>query len=159
MTSDQCCRGHAFTEANTYARANGKRECKQCRALLMQQRRKGIAAPPPLPKPAKPRPVPKRMTTAERFWSMVVTGEDGHWLWTGPVAQGHGKFSFTRERGRSTSTTAQRFAWELEHDQRLEANMQLYPACGRWDCVNPRHRVALGRQDFRERAEADRARR
>lgn len=31
-----CQRGHPFDEANTYHRSNGKRACKACRALNMQ---------------------------------------------------------------------------------------------------------------------------
>lgn len=33
----ECCRGHRFTADNTYTYSNGKRGCRECRAMLMRR--------------------------------------------------------------------------------------------------------------------------
>jgi hypothetical protein len=71
-----------------------------CNAHAKRQRKYGDAL--------APRPAPRRIPVAERFWAKVAKS-DGCWLWTGNIERcGYGTFALDH----NTPVRSHRYAWE-----------------------------------------------
>jgi hypothetical protein len=84
---------------------------------------------------------------AERFWSRVAEGTDGHRYWLGSWRRG-----FVRNDGRNRRP--QRWVWEYDHGP-LPRTIDVWSVCGEPHCVAPRH-LAAGRSDRRRWYPTDR---
>lgn len=81
------------------------------------------------------------ITTEDRFWSKVVEGDDGCWLWTSASNYGYGNFYFETRDGGSPSNPyvgAHRFAYESMRGE-IPPGLHLDHLCRVTLCVNPWH--------------------
>jgi len=123
-----CVRGHALTPENTYVRASGKLECRECERIRTRARR---GQGPPLSPISRDQP---RADVEERFWEKVQVGPHC-WLWlAGRDGNGYGKFS---PEGRRL-VGAHRFSYELLVGP-IPDGLHIDHLCRVPLCVNPAH--------------------
>lgn len=74
---------------------------------------------------------------AQKFWDMVVVGEDDEcWEWQGGCTRaGYGRFS----SGRRKEQYAHRFSWELSNGREIPKGQYVLHSCDNPPCVNPAH--------------------
>lgn len=84
----------------------------------------------------------KASSPLDRFWNHVAMPEDQDscWIWTGTKDwAGYGRLSLTGAGGRSTSTPAHRFSYEISARQAIPPGLVIDHLCRNPGCVNPGH--------------------
>lgn len=74
---------------------------------------------------------------AERFFSRIIRGADGHAYWHLGVGRGRTGPSFELNDGRGQAPG--RWWWEHETGATLTINDVIRPTCGALNCINPTH--------------------
>lgn len=128
-----CKRGHPLFGQNLYQAADGKRQCRACKAMWAVTHR------------------PKRVGVSfEDAFMTKVKKDGGCWLWLGSVhkAIGYGTVSIGRHpiSGKKTSEYAHRISHELFKGP-IPVGLQIDHICRVRRCVNPSHLEAVSQAE------------